>query len=354
MTLEQRKNDHLQICLREDVEFKGLTAGFEHYRLVHQALPDLAPDDIDLTVSFLGKRLRAPLLISPMTGGTPAAGEINRRLATAAEALGVAMGVGSQRAAIEEPALASTYRVRDVAPQIVLLANLGAVQLNYGCGLDECRRAIEMIEADALVLHLNPLQEYLQNEGNRNFRGLLSRIEAVCRELRAPVIVKEVGWGLSSQVVRALLEAGVSVVDVAGAGGTSWSRVEKYRSPAGRASHLAAAFDRWGIPTAEAIRGARAVAGEEATIVGSGGIRDGLQAAKALALGANLVGLALPLLRPATVSAEAVIQRLDQLLAELRLAAFASASRTVEALRHSPLVPVAGPAAEAGRKYDRG
>lgn len=338
--LEQRKLDHLHICLQQSVEFASPTTGFECYRLVHQALPDLAPSDIDLGVTFLGRRLAAPILISPMTGGTPRAREINRNLATAAEALGLAMGVGSQRAAIENPELAETYRVRDVAPHIVLLANLGAVQLNYGYGIDECRRAVEMIEADGLVLHLNPLQEYLQGEGDHNFRSLLPKIEAVCRQLGAPVIVKEVGWGLSAPVVRALFDAGVSAVDVAGSGGTSWSRVEQCRSPRAAVRRLAAVFDTWGIPTAQAIIGARQVAGEEATIIGSGGIRDGLQAAKALALGADLVGLALPLLKPATVSAQAVAQYLEQLISELQLAAFATGARTAGALRHVPIVPV--------------
>ncbi len=336
--MEKRKNDHLRICLQQEVEFESLTAGFERYRLVHQALPEIASDAVDLSTSFLGRRLRAPLLISPMTGGTPAAREINHRLAMAAETLGIAMGVGSQRAAIEDPALAETYRVRDVAPNIILLANLGAVQLNYGYGLDECQRAVEMIEADALVLHLNPVQEFFQNEGNHDFTRLLPHIEEICRRLGWPVIVKEVGWGLAPNLVLALLAAGVAAVDVAGAGGTSWGRVEAYRSPSGRMRSLAAAFDRWGTPTAEAIREARLAAGEEATIIGSGGIRDGLQAAKALALGANLVGMALPLLRPATVSTEAVIEHLELIISELRLAAFATASPTVEALRRSRLV----------------
>jgi isopentenyl-diphosphate delta-isomerase len=337
---EQRKSDHLQTCLQEDVSFARLTTGFESIRLVHQALPEMDLDDVDLRVEFLGKELRAPLVISPMTGGTPLAATINRHLASAAAALGLAMGVGSQRVAIDDPGLAATYRVREVAPDIVLLANLGAVQLNYGYGLDECRRAVEMIEADALVLHLNPLQEVLQPEGNRNFRGLLHKIERVCERLGYPVIVKEVGWGLSPQVVRALFDAGVHAVDVAGAGGTSWGRVEAYRSADGQARRLAAALEGWGIPTAEAIRGAREAAGEGRLIIGSGGIRNGLQAAKALALGANLVGLALPLLEPATASSEAVIERLQEFLSELRLAAFLTASPNTEALRHAPLVSV--------------
>ncbi|HOG47470.1 MAG TPA: type 2 isopentenyl-diphosphate Delta-isomerase [Anaerolineae bacterium] len=343
--MEQRKSDHLQICLQQDVGFKGLTAGFEHCRLVHQALPELAPDDVDLSTVFLGKRLRAPLLVSPMTGGTPAAAEINRTLAAAAAALGIAMGVGSQRAAIEDPALTPTYSVRDTAPAIALLANLGAVQLNYGYGMEQCRRAVEMIDADALVLHLNPLQECLQPEGNRDFRALLPKIAEVCRSLGRPVIVKEVGWGLSSQVVRALFEAGVYAVDVAGAGGTSWGEVERRRALSDDTAALAATFAAWGIPTAEAIRDARAAAGEGRVIIGSGGICDGLQGAKALALGADLVGMALPLLRPATLSVEAVVARLELFLAELRLAAFLTGSRSVAALGHCPMVlsgPLAG------------
>ncbi len=342
MVVEQRKTDHLQICLQEGVEGRGISAGWERYRLQHEALPDLDPAAIDLGTEFLGRRLRAPVLISPMTGGTSHAGEVNRRLAAAAEALGLAMGVGSQRAAIEDPGLAATYQVRDVAPHVVLLANLGAVQLNYGYGLDECRRAVEMIEADALVLHLNPLQEYLQEEGNRDFRGLLPKIEAICRGLGAPVIVKEVGWGLSPAAVRALLEVGVSAVDVAGAGGTSWGYVESRRSADESVHRLAEVFDSWGLPTAEAIRGARAAAGAGASIIGSGGIRNGLQAAKALALGADLVGIARPLLRPATLSAEAVIAHLRQFLAELRLAAFATGSRTVADLQRARLLAARG------------
>lgn len=350
--MQKRKNEHLHICLRKPVEHVGLTAGFERYRLVHRALPDLAWSDVDLGTTFLGRPLRAPLMISPMTGGTPLALDINRRLAAAAERVGIAMGVGSQRAALEDPSLADTYRVRDVAPSILLLANLGAVQLNYGYGLDECRQAIEMIEADGLVLHLNPLQEVFQDGGNVDFRGLLPKIRAICRGLDRPVIVKEVGWGLAPDVVRALIDAGVAAVDVAGAGGTSWGRVEAQRSSAPEVRRLAAVFDGWGIPTAEAIRGARLAVGDAPTIIGSGGIRNGLQAAIALALGANLAGMALPLLGPAAISTEAVVEYLDRVVAELRLAAFACGSRTVEALRRSALAPVPCWSPAGGRREE--
>ncbi|RLC57998.1 MAG: type 2 isopentenyl-diphosphate Delta-isomerase, partial [Chloroflexota bacterium] len=282
---QQRKSDHIRINLQEDVDFKHLSTGFERYRLVHCALPDLNLDAVDTSTTLLGKRLAAPLLISSMTGGTPEASAINQRLAEAAQAAGIGMGVGSQRAAIEDPALVDTYRVRHIAPDILLLANLGAIQLNYGYGPDECRRAIEMIEADALILHLNPLQEALQPEGETRFARLLPKIEAVCRALEVPVVVKEVGWGISEEVARRLAGAGVAAIDVAGAGGSSWSQVEMHRATTERHRRVAAAFADWGIPTAESLlmtrRGAPGL-----PIIASGGIRDGIQMAKAIALGA--------------------------------------------------------------------
>ena len=202
---QQRKSDHIRINLQEDVNFKHISTGFERYRFVHCALPGFSLEDVDISTKLLGKRLAAPLLISSMTGGTPEASAINQRLAEAAQAAGVGMGLGSQRAAIEDPALVDTYRVRHVAPDILLMANLGAVQLNYGYGPDECRRAVEMVEADALILHLNPLQEALQPEGETRFAGLLSKIEPVCRVLEVPVVAKEVGWGFSERAARQLI-----------------------------------------------------------------------------------------------------------------------------------------------------
>ena len=205
----------------------GLTTGLERYRFIHRALPEVNLDDVDLNLSLFHRCLCAPILISSMTGGTEEASRINRTLAEAAQTTGIAMGLGSQRAAIEHPELIETFRVRDVAPDILLFANLGAVQLNYGYGVDECRRAVEMIQADALILHLNAVQEAVQPEGDTRFAGLTNQIEQVCRALSVPVIAKEVGWGFSEADVRLLVNAGVSAIDVAGAGGTSWSQVEK-------------------------------------------------------------------------------------------------------------------------------
>src|ERR671913_1796829 len=208
----QRKQDHLRIVLDETASALGVTTGLERYRLVHRALPELDLNAIDTRTRFLGHELRAPLLISSMTGGVERGAEINLRLAAAAQAVGCAMGVGSQRVALEDPSLEPTFRVRGVAPDILLFANLGAVQLNYGYGPDHCRRAMEMIDADALVLHLNPLQEALQVGGNTNWTGILHGIESVCAKLGAPVIVKEVGWGISAKVAQQLTDVGVAAI----------------------------------------------------------------------------------------------------------------------------------------------
>ena len=223
-----RKTDHIQINLREDVS-SDITTGLEAYHFIHNALPEIDLKDIDLSTSFLSKSLKFPLLISSMTGGTPDGEKINGILAAAAEKLGCAMGVGSLRAGIDNPASAGTYQVRKSAPNILLLANLGAVQLNYGYDLDQCRKAVDIIDADGLILHLNPLQEALQPEGQTNFSGLLRKIENICSHLGKPVIIKEVGWGISDTIARQLSNAGVTAIDVAGAGGTSWSQVEMHR-----------------------------------------------------------------------------------------------------------------------------
>src|SRR5918995_217007 len=297
----QRKQDHLRIVVDEAVGALGVTTGLEWYRLVHRALPELDLVAIDTRTRFLGHALRAPLLISGMTGGVERGAEINRRLAAAAQAVGCAMGVGSQRVALEDPSLAPTFRVRDVAPDILLFANLGAVQLNYGYGPDHCRRAVEMAEADALVLHLNPLQEALQVGGNTNWGGILRGIESVCAKIEAPVIIKEVGWGISADVARQLVDVGVAAIDVGGAGGTSWSEVERHRAPTEELRRVSSAFVGWGIPTAEAVQMVRRSL-PDTPLIASGGLRSGVDAALAVALGADLAGFAAPLLRAAANS----------------------------------------------------
>lgn len=337
LSIDQRKADHIRINLEENVSFPTLTTGLERFRFTHQALPELNLAEVDTSVELFGKRLTAPILVSSMTGGTADAERINHNLAEAAQQQGLAMGVGSQRAGLEHQETRGTFRVRVIAPTILLFANLGAVQLNYGYGVDACRRAVEMIEADALILHLNPLQEMVQAEGDTNWRGLLHKITAVCREINVPVIAKEVGWGISVETARRLIEAGVSAIDVAGAGGTSWSQVEMHRAPTERLQRLAAAFGDWGIPTAESLQMVHQVRAEvkrpDLALFASGGIRTGLDITKCVALGADLVGLASPFLKRAFISADAVCEEMDLLATEMRIAMFCSGCATLTDLR---------------------
>ena len=337
MTIENRKADHIRICLEEDVDAKGVTSGFEQYRFLHQALPEINLRDVDTSVTVWNRNLRVPLLISSMTGGAPRAEEINRNLALAAQELGLAMGVGSQRAALKDPRLEATYRVREVAPDILLFANLGAVQLNYSYGVDECRRAVEMLGADALILHLNALQEAVQPEGDTNFAGLAARIGELCSAVGVPVIAKEVGWGISANTAKLLWEAGVAAIDVAGAGGTSWSQVEKHRIPTERGQLVAEAFADWGIPTARSLVDVRAAGVPEGRLlVASGGVRNGIDVAKAIALGADLVGLARPFLKAAAMSAEATVELGGVLVDQLRISMFSIGAASLGTLRDTP------------------
>jgi isopentenyl-diphosphate delta-isomerase len=331
----ERKIEHVRLCLNEEVGGVGVTTGFEHYRFRHNALPELNFDDISLQTTFLERELRTPLLISSMTGGSTATGAINARLAEAAQRRGWALGVGSVRAAVERSELTETFYVRDKAPNIPVIANIGAVQLSYGFGIEECRRAVNIAGADFLVLHLNGLQEVFQPEGNTGFASLLSQIEKVCRALEVPVGVKEVGWGIDGDTAALLYSAGVAFVDVAGAGGTSWSQVEKFRSvdPIRRAA--AEAFADWGTPTADCIAEVRAISPKGA-LIGSGGLKHGVDAAKALALGANLAGFGRNLLGPAVDSEEALEAALAQVELELKIAMFGIGAPDLATLRGTP------------------
>lgn len=326
-----RKSDHIRINLEEDVR-SGLTTGLERYRFIHQALPELDLDQVDLSLDLFNKSLSAPILISSMTGGTAQAGQINQILAAAAQETGVAMGLGSQRAAIEQPDLAATFQVREAAPDVLLFANLGAVQLNYGYGIDQCRQAVEMIEADGLILHLNALQEAVQPEGDTNFAGLLAKIEAICQALPVPVIAKEVGWGFSRRAARQLSAAGVAAIDVAGAGGTSWTQVEMHRAETESQARLAAAFIDWGLPTAESILNVKQVA-PHMTVFASGGLRDGIDIAKCIALGATLGGMASPFLKAAVRSLEDTILAINEIQREMRVCMFAAGAAGLEQLQ---------------------
>lgn len=337
-TTSDRKVEHLRICLNEDVQAKGISVGLENYRFIHQALPEIDLAEVSLQTEFLGKTIQAPVLISSMTGGAEWSARINRNLALAAQQWRIPMGVGSQRAAVEDAALAYSYEIRGYAPDVPLLANLGAVQLNYGYGVEQCRRAVDMLRADALILHLNALQEAVQPNGNTNYKGLLAKIEAVCAALAkdgVPVIAKEVGNGISYDAALKLKAAGVAGLDVGGSGGTSWSQVESHRIRRPVEQQAAEAFAGWGISTAQSIQWARQ-AHPAGIVVGSGGIRNGVDVAKALVLGADLAGLALPFLKAADESAEAVSDLIEQLTRELRITMFCIGAENLAALHNTP------------------
>jgi isopentenyl-diphosphate delta-isomerase len=328
--IDQRKADHIKINLEQDVR-SALTTGLERYRFTHEALPELDLESVETSLRLFGKSLAAPMLISSMTGGTPEAETLNLRLAEAAQECRVAMGVGSQRAALEHPDQAKTFQVRRVAPDILLFANLGAVQLNYGYGIDECRKAVNMIEADALILHFNPLQEAVQDAGDTNFADLSTKIEEVCKKIEVPVIAKEVGWGISARTARIFADCGVSAIDVAGAGGTSWSQVEMHRAPDESTRALAATFVGWGIPTADSILNVRKAV-PDMTIFASGGLKDGLDIAKCIALGATLGGMAGQFLKAAAVSTETMVEMIKLTKRQIEVTMFAAGAGTLESL----------------------
>ena len=378
--IQERKSDHLRICVEKDVEAGN--PGFDKIRLVHDALPEVDFDEIDLSIKFLGKPLKIPFIIEAITGGNKEAKSINKGIAKAAQELGVGFGVGSQRAAIEDASLAETYQVRDVAPDAFIIANLGAVQLNCGYGLEECRKAVEMIGADALALHINPLQEAVQPEGDKNFAGLAEKINEIAKGLHVPVIAKCVGSGMSYESAKKLH---VAAIDVGGAGGTSWALVEGCRGDE-KLHNLGKLFAGWGVPTAECImqitsaklqcsfgtpnhkrfcngrNDKRIPAGFgipkslgdfvdvpysqseyadkvirlklKIPVIASGGVRSGLDGAKSIALGADCFGMALPVLRAFFARGEdGVKEIIEKTALELKTAMFLTGSKNVKGLR---------------------
>ena len=325
--ISDRKLEHLLICKNYDVEFKDKTTGFEDIELVHNALPEVDKNEIDLSTSVFGKKLDSPLFITAITGGHPASKDINKQLAIVAEQNNIALGVGSQRAACEHPELADTYSVvRENAPDCLLVGNIGAPQLNLS------KKAVEILDADILAIHLNPLQESIQPEGDLDARGYLDLISKITDLVDIPVMAKETGCGISAETAKQLADAGVSFIDVEGAGGTSWAAVETYRSDDKYYGEL---FWDWGIPTA--ISTAEVVNTVDVPVISSGGIRTGLEAAKAIALGADSVGMALPFLKK-SISQEDLNQFIKKFNDSLRIAMFLVGANNIEELKQSKLV----------------
>ncbi len=340
-----RKDSHLEICLNEKVEsalFQNLSqayhvyapaSAFHHYRFDHDALPEIDKSQVDLTATLFGKKLSAPLIIGAMTGGTEHASRINDRLALAAQKCQVGFALGSQRKMLEKPSTVSSYAVKKSAPNLpLLIGNLGAVQLNYGVGVPEIKQLIEAVECDVFSFHLNPLQEAIQPEGNTNFSGLLLKLKTVISETSIPVLVKEVGCGISEITAEKLSMLPLAGIETAGLGGTSWSKIESLRASNKIQKTTGELFSMWGIPTAESILNCRKFFPQR-TVIASGGIRNGIEIAKSLALGADAVALALPFLKAAECSAEAVVEVIERLLEELRTVMFLTGSKNIANLK---------------------
>ena len=335
-TISERKDDHLQINLEKNVS-SVITSGLENVHLEHQALPEINYSEINTETFFFGKKLSVPFLISSMTGGSDKGQEINKKISLIAQHRGLAMGVGSMRVALKETNNFDSFQVRRYAPDILLFSNLGAVQLNYGIGVDDCQKAVDEIEADALILHLNPLQEAVQPEGNKDFSGLIKKIERVCRQINVPVIVKEVGWGISEKTANMLISAGVAAIDVAGAGGTSWSEVERYRATNRKQQEVAGAFKEWGINTVQSILNVKR-ASSKIPIIASGGLKNGVDIAKCLALGASICGMAGRLIKSASISEKELDEVIETIFDQLKITMFVSGVSTIPKLQKCKII----------------
>jgi isopentenyl-diphosphate Delta-isomerase len=339
---EKRKAEHIRICLEQKAQARKATAGFEDIQLIHRALPEVDRQKISLSTFFLGKKFSAPLIVGAMTGGTEEATKINASIAEAVEKLGLGMGVGSQRAAIEDQKLEKTYAIaRKKAPTAFLIANIGGVQLVHGYGLKEVKKVVEMIDADAVAVHLNALQEAVQPEGQTNFKGVLAKIGEIAGELDKPVIVKETGCGISAEDAKALEAAGVKAIDVGGVGGTSFAAVEYYRSI--NQNNMGEIFWDWGIPTAVSL--IETTQSVKIPVIASGGVRSGLDIAKSLALNASLASISQPMLEVAVKGTKETEELLSCLIDELRNALFLVGAENLESLAKVPVV-ISGKTAE--------
>ncbi|UCE29974.1 MAG: type 2 isopentenyl-diphosphate Delta-isomerase [Candidatus Bathyarchaeota archaeon] len=337
---ERRKTDHIHICMEKNVQARQATTGFEDTFLVHKALPEIDRDKIDLSTRIFNHTLSAPLIVEAMTGGATETTRINAAIAEAVEEMGLGMGVGSQRAAIENPKLIKTFAVaRKTAPTAFLMANIGAPQLAKGYNINQAGKAVEMIDADALAVHLNPLQEAIQPEGEAHYFGVLEKIKEVTEVLDIPVVAKETGSGIAAEEAKMLETAGVGGIDVAGTGGTSWAAVEYHRA---KKIHdkfrekLGEDFWDWGIPTVASL--IEVIQSVDVDVIASGGVRSGIDIAKSLALGANLTGIASPILRPAANGSSKVKKALQFVVEELRSTMFLVGAESAQKLKQAPVV----------------
>lgn len=341
LEINQRKTEHIDLCLKENVEGVNKTTGLEGISFIHNALPEINFNDINLETSFLNKKIKAPFLVSSMTGGSDLAANINHNLAKAAEDKGWAIALGSTRALLESDSHKESFMIRKSAQTVPLIANLGAVQLNYGYGAEEVKQIIDKTGADSLVLHLNSLQEVVQDGGDLNFENLLPKIEKICREIEQPIGVKEVGFGIDGHVAKQLTDVGIAYVDVAGAGGTSWSQVEKLRSQDPLRKAAAEAFNSWGLPTKDCIVSVNKHV-QGIPVVASGGMKTGLDAAKAITIGADMIGFARQLLQAATESVDAVKLVMDQIELELKMAMFGIGVKNIDELKNTRRISIMG------------
>jgi len=343
----KRKADHIRISLNHNVQARKVTTGFEDTHLIHNALPEIDKQDIDLSTTVFNHKFSAPLIVGAITGGTSEAAKINAAIAEAVEELGLGMGVGSQRVAIEDKTLEKTFAIaRKKAPTAFLIANLGGVQLVHGYGLKEVKKAVKMIDADAIAIHLNPLQEAVQPEGQTRFGGVLEKIGEITKELGKPVIAKETGAGIAAEEAKRLEAANVEGIDISGAGGTSFAAVEYYRAKGKSNSsqrRLGEVFWDWGIPTAVSL--VEVSQSVNIPIIASGGIRSGVEMAKALALGASLTSISKPVLEAAVKGVKETKRELLLLIEELKNSMFLVGADTVQALKEKPVV-ITGKTAE--------
>ena len=339
MSITKRKQRHIRVSLEENVD-SDIPTGFGDVSLVHRAVPEIDLKNVDASTELFGKKLSAPLIISAITGGTEEAEKINRTLATVAGRLGVGIGVGSQRIAIQQPEVERTFRVvRDAAPNALVIGNIGCPQLGLGWGIKEARKAIEMVEADALAIHMNPLQEAVQIDGDTNFKEIVKKVKVLTADLGVPIMMKETGAGISYEDARRLEGAGVAGFEISGLGGTSWSAVEHHIARMvgeHRMEYLGKALWNWGIPTACSLVEVRAAS--KGKVVASGGLRNGLDAAKTFALGADAVGIAKPFLQKAMEGEEALEKHIEMIIAEIRICMFLSGAKNLAEMHKVPVV----------------